>query len=74
MLILIYLYVTFLYFLQGDNATFSYSLRGGEDRFIVDPHTGVIAVNGSLDREKQENFSFGVRTICCNDNIHFPGF
>ncbi|XP_073231929.1 cadherin EGF LAG seven-pass G-type receptor 1-like [Porites lutea] len=43
---------------KGDNAAFSYSLRGGEGRFIVDPHTGVIAVNGTLDREKQENFSF----------------
>lgn len=74
MLILIYQYVAFLYFLQGDNATFSYSLRGGEDRFIVDPHTGVIAVNGTLDREKQENVSFVVRTVCYNDNRHFPGF
>ena len=69
-----YLYIALRYFLQGDNAAFSYSLRGGEGRFIVDPHTGVIAVNGTLDREKQENFSFLVRTICYNDNIHFPMF
>ena len=74
MLILMYLYIALCYFLQGDNAAFSYSLRGGEGRFIVHPHTGVIAVNGTLDREKQEQFSFLVRAICYNDNIHFSMF
>lgn len=68
-----YLYIALRYFLQGYNAAFSFSLRG-EDRFIVDPLTGVITVNGTLDREKQENFSFLVRTICYNDNIHIPVF
>ena len=46
---------------QGDNATFVYSMLGCEERFVVDPLTGVITVSGLLDREKQETFSIVVR-------------
>ncbi|KAJ7337301.1 hypothetical protein OS493_010160, partial [Desmophyllum pertusum] len=42
---------------QGNNATFSYSLLGSEHPFAINPDTGVLVVNGSLDQEKQEHYS-----------------
>lgn len=48
-------------FRQGNNATFTYFLLDGEDGFAINPNTGVLVVNGSLDREKQEHYSFLVR-------------
>ena len=38
-----------------------YSMMGCGELFAVDPLTGVITVNGLLDREKQEIFSIVVR-------------
>jgi len=56
------IYILLCLSLQGNNATFSYFLLGSENRFTVDSLTGLITVNGSLDREKQENYSIVVRT------------
>ncbi|XP_020621470.1 cadherin EGF LAG seven-pass G-type receptor 2-like [Orbicella faveolata] len=43
---------------KGNNATFAYYLLDGGGDLAIDPNTGVLTVNGSLDREKQEYYNF----------------
>ncbi|KRZ90162.1 Protocadherin-like wing polarity protein stan [Trichinella sp. T8] len=45
---------------DGENARLQYQLEGGEPVFAIEPSTGVLFVNGTLDRESQSRFKLKV--------------
>ena len=48
----------------GDNARLTYSITSGsaiQDKFRIDSSTGFVYAKGSLDREIQSSYSFGVK-------------
>lgn len=46
---------------KGKNAEITYSIISDTEEFKVDPQTGIIRVNGMLDRERQETYSILVQ-------------
>jgi hypothetical protein len=61
-----YLFQTKLNFLSHNrNSQFSYSIAGGnlDNKFSVDPSSGVIVVEKSLDREDVDFYNLTVRAV-----------
>ena len=53
---------------SGTNAVIKYRLSPEESAFIINETTGVVTVNGSLDRETEANYTLGVNA---SDGVHF---
>ena len=53
---------------SGTNAVIKYRFSPEESAFVINETTGVVTVNGSLDRETKANYTLSVNA---SDGVHF---